>query len=59
MAHTFLADRIWSLRHNLGAHGGCFVALAEPPDAPPVTCDEKQAPAEGHHAQVETFALRT
>jgi predicted nucleic acid-binding protein len=59
MAHMFLADRIWSLSHNLGACGACSVALAEAPDAPPVTCDGKQARAEGHHAQVETFALRT
>lgn len=50
-----LTDRIWSLRHNLGAYGACFVALAESLDVPLITCDEKQAHASGHHARVEAF----
>jgi predicted nucleic acid-binding protein len=50
-----LTDRIWSLRHNLGAYDACFIALAEALEAPLITADEKQANAGGHQAQVEAF----
>lgn len=53
-----LADRVWSLRHNLGAYDACFVALAEALGVPLVTCDEKQRDAYGHDARVEVFAPR-
>ena len=29
-----LTERIWSLRHNLGAYDACFLALAESLDVP-------------------------
>lgn len=51
-----LTQRVWSLRHNLGAYDACFVALAESLDVPLITCDEKQAGASGHRAQVEAFS---
>lgn len=50
-----LMDRVWSLRHNLGAYDACFIALAEALDVPLVTCDEKQQRATGHTARVETY----
>jgi predicted nucleic acid-binding protein len=50
-----LTERIWSLRHNLGAYDACFIALAEALDAPLITSDEKQANASGHQARVEAF----
>lgn len=50
-----LVDRVWSLRHNLGAYDACFIALAEALDVPLITCDDKQAGASGHHAQVSPF----
>jgi len=52
-----LADRVWSLRHNLGAYDACFIALAESLDVPLITCDDKQAAASGHHAQVLPFGV--
>ncbi|MGH3423561.1 MAG: type II toxin-antitoxin system VapC family toxin [Nocardioidaceae bacterium] len=55
--HTHgLIERVWSLRHNLGAYDACFIALAESLDVPLITCDDKQSTASGHHARVETFA---
>lgn len=50
-----LTERIWSLRHNLGAYDACFIALAEALDAPLITLNEKQATASGHQARVEAF----
>lgn len=50
-----LTDRLWSLRHTLGAYDACFVALAESLDVPLITCDGKQATAGGHQARVEAF----
>jgi len=50
-----LLDRVWSLRHNLGAYDACFLALAEALDVPLITCDEKQRRADGHQAQVEAY----
>lgn len=50
-----LVDRVWSLRHNLSAYDACFIALAESLDVPLITCDDKQAGASGHQAQVLAF----
>ena len=50
-----LGERIWSLRHNMGAYDATFIALAEALDAPLITCDAKQAAATGHQARVEVF----
>lgn len=52
-----LTQRIWSLRHNLGAYDACFIALAEALEVPLITCDAKQAGASGHQAQIEAFAI--
>ncbi len=51
-----LTERIWSLRHNLGAYDACFLALAESLDVPLITCDDKQVGASGHRAEVEAFS---
>lgn len=51
-----LVDRIWSLRHNLGAYDACFIALAETLDAPLITCDTKHATAAGHRAEIRLFS---
>jgi predicted nucleic acid-binding protein len=50
-----LADRIWSLRNNLGACDASFIALAEALEAPLITADSKQAAASGHQARVESY----
>ncbi|MGH8876424.1 MAG: type II toxin-antitoxin system VapC family toxin [Stackebrandtia sp.] len=50
-----LTDRVWELRHNLGAYDACFVALAEALGAPLITCDDKQRNASGHQAAVEVY----
>jgi predicted nucleic acid-binding protein len=50
-----LAERIWALRHNLGAYDASFVALAEVLDVPLITADAKQAAASGHYARVEAY----
>lgn len=50
-----LTQRIWSLRHNVGAYDACFIALAESLGVPLITCDDKQAGVSGHQAEVETF----
>jgi predicted nucleic acid-binding protein len=51
-----LTQRIWSLRHNLGAYDACFIALAESLEAPLITCDGKQVGASGHRAEIEAFS---
>jgi predicted nucleic acid-binding protein len=53
--HTFLADRIWELGHNLTADDATFVALSEILEVPLVTCDRRLAAAPGHRARVELF----
>jgi predicted nucleic acid-binding protein len=53
--HEPLGDRIWELRHNLGAYDATFVALAEALAAPLVTCDTHLAAAPGHDAAIELF----
>ena len=51
-----LTQRIWSLRHNLGAYDACFIALAESLEVPLITCDGKQVGASGHQAEIEAFS---
>ncbi len=51
-----LTERIWSLRHNLGAYDACFIALAESLEVPLITCDDKQMGASGHQAEIEAFS---
>jgi predicted nucleic acid-binding protein len=45
VAHTGLAERAWSLRHNLSFYDGLYVALAESLDTPLVTLDARLAKA--------------
>lgn len=52
-----LAQRIWSLQHNLGAYDACFIALAETLEVPLITCDGMQAVASGHQAEIEAFSI--
>ncbi len=41
--HQFLAPRVWELRRNLTACDAACVALAEAPDAPLLTGDQRLA----------------
>lgn len=50
--HSPLLDRVWSLRHNLSAYDGLYVALAEALEVPLVTTDGRLAEAPGHGAEV-------
>jgi predicted nucleic acid-binding protein len=50
-----LAERIWQLRHQFGAHDACYLALAEALDVPLHTCDRK-LDTRGHRAEVRVFA---
>lgn len=52
-AHEILALRIWTLRDNVTAYDGAYIALAEALAAPVVTRDRKLAASRGHHATVE------
>lgn len=54
--HETFLRRVWQLRHNLTAHDGIYVALAESLDCPLVTCDGPLAAAPGHRATIELFA---
>ncbi len=51
--HDWLLLRVWDLRHNLTAYDAIYVALAEAPDAPLVTRDQRLAAAPGHQARIE------
>ena len=42
-----LADRVWSLRHNLSSYDACYVALAEMLDVPLATLDRRLVNAPG------------
>ena len=54
-AHTSFLGRIWSLRANLTAYDGVYIALAEALGAPLVTCDARLGHAPGHRARVEVL----
>jgi predicted nucleic acid-binding protein len=50
-----LANRIWTLRHNLTCYDAAYVALAEALEAPILTCDAKMAGATGHNAEIRLY----
>jgi predicted nucleic acid-binding protein len=54
--HDLFLPRIWSLRDNVTAYDGCYLALAEALRAPLVTCDARLAGVPGHGAVVEVLA---
>ena len=47
-----LLGAIWELRQNLTAYDAAYVALAEAPDVPLVTTDERLARSTGHTATI-------
>jgi predicted nucleic acid-binding protein len=51
--HNMLLPRVWELRHNVSAHDGAYIALAEMLGAPLLTRDERLASAPGHRARIE------
>lgn len=51
-AHEPLLDRVWTLRHDVSAYDGLYVALAEGVAAPLITLDRRIADAPGHGAEV-------
>jgi predicted nucleic acid-binding protein len=53
-AASGLADRVWTLRHNLTAYDATYVALAEALGCPLVTRDSKLGVA-GHRAEVRLY----
>ena len=52
-AHEPLLDRVWQLRHNLGAYDAVYVALAEVLDSTLLTCDHRLARVPGVARRVE------
>ena len=52
-SHEPLIDRIWELRHSIGAYDAAYVALAESLGAPLVTCDARLTRSHGHRANVQ------
>jgi predicted nucleic acid-binding protein len=52
-AHEPLLDRVWALRHNLGAYDAVYVALAEGLNTVLLTCDGHLAHAPGMARRVE------
>ena len=54
-AHLELLDRAWTLRANITAYDGMYVALAEAIEAPVVTCDSPLAKAPGLRARIEVI----
>lgn len=52
--YSALADRTWSLRHNVTTYDASHVALAEMLDAPLVTLDRRLARAPGIRCEVLT-----
>ena len=51
-----LADRIWTLRHNLTAYDAAYVALAEFLGATLVTADERLARAPGARCEIRVIS---
>lgn len=56
--HQPLADRIWTLRDNLTAYDGAFVALAEALGTALITCDARLGRVAGLAATIEVFDSR-
>ena len=54
--HRRLLRRVWSLRENVSAFDGFYVALAESLAAPLVTTDAALARAPGLEIEIRTFA---
>jgi len=52
-SHRPLLQRVWSLRRNVTAYDGMYVALAELLDAPLITRDRRLARSSGHSARIE------
>jgi predicted nucleic acid-binding protein len=52
-AHEPLLGRVWTLRDDLTAYDGVYVALAEVLDAPLLTLDRRLAGSTGHAAAME------
>lgn len=52
-SHRELAERVWTLRHNLTSYDATYVALAEVLGFPLLTCDAKLAGSPGHRAAIE------
>lgn len=50
--YGFLADRIWTLRHNLTAYDAAYVAVAELLNATLITLDHRIAAVPGIRCQV-------
>jgi predicted nucleic acid-binding protein len=53
--HEELSGRVWELRHNLGAYGATYLALAESLDATLVTGDRRFLKVPGRDARVELW----
>jgi predicted nucleic acid-binding protein len=54
-----LLERVWELRAAISAYDAAYVALAEQFDVPLITCDQKLAGANGHHATIQLYPLST
>jgi predicted nucleic acid-binding protein len=50
VAHRDLLLRVWQLRESTTAYDAAYIALAEPLNAPLLTCDAKLARSHGHRA---------
>jgi predicted nucleic acid-binding protein len=55
--HTNLAERIWTLRHNLTPYDASYVALAELLNAPLVTIDARLTNATGPTCEIRLLDL--
>lgn len=52
-SHGVLMQRVWALRHNLGAYDAIYLALAESLDAALLTDDRRLATAARRHSSVK------
>ncbi len=52
-AHRELLGRVWQLRDSMTAYDGAYIALAEAPDAPLLTCDGRLTRSPGHRATID------
>lgn len=53
--HNLWLPRMWELRHHLRAYDAMYIALAEAPGVPLLTCDRAFASFSGHRAKVLVF----